>query len=144
MPVAWKRATGITLKNMESRFTLTFPSRQTAIRRSSWFKIGTIYGQVLCEFVPNSEQKKGDGSWSYSFFVQPEDVPSALNICEITSAQLASPVLTPLLPQVIESTGSIEVTGAGTELSPIHFEVKISTDSGNKTEIGTDGAVFSS
>ena len=107
----------------ENRFTLTFSSRQTAIRRSSWFKIGTIYGPMLCEFIPNSEQKKGDGRWSYSFFVQPEDVPPALDICEITPAQLVSPVLAPLLPQVIESSDSIEVSGAGTELSPLHLEV---------------------
>lgn len=59
----------------ENELTLTFKARQTAIRRSSWFEIGTIYGKILAEYTPRSEQKKGDGSWSYGFFVQPEDVP---------------------------------------------------------------------
>ena len=128
----------------ENHLTLTFAVRQTAIRRSSWFEIGTIYGPMTAEYVPNSEQKNGDSTWSYMFFVQPEDVHSALEICEITSAQLAEPVLTPLLPQIIESSDSISVNGAGTKLSPLKFEVEISADSGNKTKLGTDGAVFSS
>lgn len=36
----------------ENELTLTFKARQTAIRRSSWFEIGTIYGKILAEYTP--------------------------------------------------------------------------------------------
>ena len=107
----------------ENELKLTFPTRQTAIRRSQWFEIGTIYGTILGEYTPRSEQKNGDGSWSYSFFIQPEDVPPALDIWDLTGVQLVEPVLTPLVSPLIEESDTIKLEGAGTKLNPLKLLV---------------------
>ena len=124
-----------------NQFTLSFQTRQLQIRTNFWIVLHTRYGDFIVQYVPCSESFTVSGcwKWTYTFCYQETDVPSGLDICNLTSNVLVPPYLTAIPPIFLEDTLTVDVQGNGSELLPYNFNVIIDPDIDNTIQARADG-----
>ena len=126
-----------------NEFTLSFFKRQIAqLIINQYVTLYTTYGNFLVQYVPCSERfsiKDGCQNWTYTFCVSDSDLPSGLDVCNITPDIIEEPFLLAIPPCSIVGSDTITITGAGTQLNPKQIHLKIDPDSDNDIEVRAGG-----
>lgn len=74
--------------------TITFASRQMAIAGCGIINLKFAEGDLRSEYISGSEVHNDDGSWSYTFLVQEEDLPGSLLLADVKSCNIVEPYWT--------------------------------------------------
>lgn len=127
-----------------NKFTLSFQTRQTEVRKNSWVRLYTTAGEIIAQYCPCTEAfsiaSNGCHQWTYTFCVQDTDLPSAIeSVCGITPDIMVEPYLQAIEPVNFEDSLTVEVTGSGTELDPYSFSVILDPDAGNTIQENAEG-----
>lgn len=71
--------------------TIKFATRQAEIRSCDLVNLKVSAGNVPSEYIPGSELHNDDGTWSYQFLIQEEDLPGSTTLQDINECALVEP-----------------------------------------------------
>lgn len=71
--------------------TFTFAARQPEIAECGVVFLKFTEGDLRAEYLSGSEVKNEDGTWSYQFLIQEDDLPAGLTLDEAASCNVIAP-----------------------------------------------------